>query len=113
YIFNIAQDGLGLPDRDYYLKDDNTSLRLVRRKYQQHIATALGMLGDANAEQLATDIVALETELARVKWSKADTREPAKTYNKTELAGLAALTPGYDWHSYLVAAGVAGKVSYL
>ena len=113
YIFNIAQDGLGLPDRDYYLKDDSTSLRLIRRKYQQHIATALGMLGDVNAEQLAADIVALETELARVQSSKVENRDPVKTYNKTDFARLATLAPGYEWRSYLLAAGVSGKTTYL
>ena len=113
YVFNIAQDGLGLPDRDYYLKDDNTSLRLIRRKYQLHIAAALSMLGDSKPDQLAADIVALETELAKVQSSKVDNRDPVKTYNKLDIPSLATLTAGFDWHRYLFAAGVAGKVNYL
>ena len=113
YVLDITQDGLGLPDRDYYLKDDATTLRLIRRKYQLHIAAGLAMLGDRDTAQLAADIVTLETALAKLQWNRADNRDPLKTYNKLTLPALAALTPGYDWQRYLSAAGVAGKPSHL
>ena len=113
YVFDIQQDGLGLPDRDYYLRDDATTLRLIRQKYQVHIAAALEKLGDHNAAQEAAAIVALETELAQAQWTKAENRDPAKTYNKADIASLGSISVGYDWHRYLVAAGIDGKVSYL
>ena len=113
YVFDVQQDGLGLPDRDYYLRDDATTLRLIRRQYQLHVAEALARLGDHNAPQEAAAIVALETELARSQWTKADNLDPEKTYNKVQLAELGAIAVGYDWHRYMVAAGIDGKVSYL
>jgi putative endopeptidase len=113
YIFDVQQDGLGLPDRDYYLKDDATTLRLIRHKYQEHVAAALGELGDRNAQQEAAAIVAVETELAKVQWTQTDNRDPKKTYNRVDLAALKSIMAGYDWHRYLVAAGIDGKVDYL
>ena len=113
YIADIGQSGLGLPDRDYYLKDDDAKLKDVRLKYLAHIDTMLTKLGDKNAAQSAKDILALETELARVQWTKVENRDPVKTYNQVELSKLATLMPGYDWTSYLNAAGVGNKVPYL
>jgi putative endopeptidase len=113
YVFDIQQDGLGLPDRDYYLKDDDTTLRQIREKYELHIAHTLAMLGDRQARQEAAQIVALETRLARAQWTKVENRDPVKIYNKVEIPDLTSLAGGYDWHRYLVAAGVDGKVSYV
>jgi putative endopeptidase len=113
YIVDLGQSGLGLPDRDYYLKDDDATLKKIREQYQAHVAHTLGMLGDKNAEEEARQIVALETQLAQVQWSKVENRDPVKTYNKVELAKLPALMGGFDWHRYFVSAGVDGKLDYL
>ncbi len=113
YIVDLAQDGLGLPDRDYYLKHDDVRLKKVRVQYQAHIARMLTLAGDRAAVADAAKIVALETELARVQWTKVENRDPVKTYNKLELAKLDALTPGYGWPSWLAAAGLAGRIDYL
>ncbi len=113
YIADIGQSGLGLPDRDYYLKDDDAKLKDVRLKYQAHIETMLTKLGDKNAAQSAKDILVLETELARVQWTKVENRDPVKTYNQVELSKLDTLMPGYDWKSYLSATGIGNKVPYL
>ncbi|HWW19749.1 MAG TPA: M13-type metalloendopeptidase [Steroidobacteraceae bacterium] len=113
YVFDLGQDGLGLPDRDYYLKDDDAKLKEIRGKYQLHVAHALEMLGDAQSRQEAAQILALETRLAKVQWTKVELRDPVKAYNKVELSALPTLAKGFDWHRYLVTAGVAGKVSYV
>ena len=113
YIADVVQGGLGLPDRDYYLKDDDAKLKEVRGKYQAHIEAMLAMYGDKNAAQSAKDIVALETALAKVQWSKVENRDPVKTYNRVALNKLDALTPGYDWKAYLAGAGVGNKIPYL
>jgi predicted metalloendopeptidase len=113
YIVDLGQNGLGLPDRDYYLKDDDAKLKDARTKYQAHIEKMLTMAGDANAAAEARDIVALETDLAKVQWTKVENRDPVKTYNKVELAKLDQLAPGYDWASYEVAANLKGKISYM
>nr|WP_248287475.1 M13 family metallopeptidase [Massilia antarctica] len=113
YATYISQSGLGLPDRDYYLKKDDAKLADVRAKYERHIEKTLGMAGHKDAAAAAKAILALETALAEVQWSKVDLRDPVKRYNKVEIAKLGELTPGYDWKSALGAANVAGKVDYV
>jgi putative endopeptidase len=110
YVVDIGQSGLGLPDRDYYLEANKAE---TRAQYRTHVENILKLAGDANAAANAADIVALETELAKVQWSKVENRDPVKTYNKVELAKLAELAPGYDWNAYLGPAGIAGKVGYV
>jgi predicted metalloendopeptidase len=111
-VFDIGQDGLGMPDRDYYLKQD-AALRKSRARYVLHIERMLALAGDQDAAKSARDILSLETALAKSQWTKVQNRDPQKTYNKVEFAKLPALTPGYDWKSYLVQSGVEGKVDYL
>jgi len=113
YIADMGQDGLGLPDRDYYLKKSDRKLADTLAKYQQHVQRMLALAGDSNAAANAQAIVALETALARLQWDKVEMRNPVKTYNKFELAKLPALTPGYNWDQYLQGSGLAGKVDYL
>jgi putative endopeptidase len=109
YAVIISQSGLGMPDRDYYLKDD-AKLKEARAKYLAHIGKMLGMSGDAQAEAHAAAILDLETALARVQWTRVENRDPIKTYNKTSIADLATLMPGYDWGRYVRGSGMAGKV---
>jgi putative endopeptidase len=115
YIVDLAQSGLGLPDRDYYLKDDDAKLKEARVKYQGHIEKMLTMNGASAAAATAdaAAIVALETALAKVQWSRVENRDPVKTYNKRLLKELDVMAPGYDWNSYLVNAGVDGKIDYV
>jgi predicted metalloendopeptidase len=112
YVFDIGQDGLGMPDRDYYLLDD-VKLKQIRALYRSHIERMLRLAGDENAEREAQDVLGLETALARVQWTKVENRDPVKTYNRFEFAKLAALAPGYDWNGYLRESGVRGRTSYL
>jgi putative endopeptidase len=112
YVFDLGQDGLGLPDRDYYLQN-SAKLRQIRARYLRHIQAMLTLAGDAHAAVAARQIVALETALARVQWTRVDNRDPIKTYNKVEFVRLPDLAPGYDWGAYLAEAGVAGKTDYL
>jgi predicted metalloendopeptidase len=113
YVADLGQDGLGLPDRDYYLNDNDAALKKVRGQYQEHIAASLARIGDHDAGAEASSIVALETELARAQWTKVENRDPVKTYNKIDIANLNSLAGNYDWQRYLEAAGVAGKVDYV
>ena len=112
YVIDFGQDGLGLPDRDYYLAND-AKLKQIREAYAQYIEKLLGMAGDKNAAASAKDILALETEFAQAQWTKVELRDPIKAYNKESFADLAKLSPGYDWKSYLTAAGIDGKVDYV
>jgi putative endopeptidase len=98
-IANIDQGGLGLPDRDYYLKDDEQS-RSVRGAYQIYAEGILGMLGHKAAHQAAADIVALETEIAKVSKDKVARRDPRGTYHKIDRAGVAKAMPRFDWDTF-------------
>ena len=111
YVVYLSQSGLGLPDRDYYLTDDDAKLVEVRRKYGEHIEKMLAMAGSKTAKQDAADILALETKIARAHWTKVESRDPVKTYAKVATKDLPATAPGFDWQAYLEAAGVAPKVN--
>jgi predicted metalloendopeptidase len=112
YTFFLGQSGLGMPDRDYYLLDDD-KLKQARIQYAKHVQQMLAMAGDKAAAKNARDIVALETELARLQWTKVENRDPVKTYNKVEFTNLFGVAPGYAWKAYLADSGVAGKIDYL
>jgi predicted metalloendopeptidase len=112
YAVILSQGGLGLPDRDYYLKDD-AKLKEARGAYRAHIEKMLGMAGQAKAAQSAAAILELETSLAKIQWTRVEDRDPIKTYNKTAIAELPALMPGYDWQRYLRSSGVEGKADYV
>lgn len=113
YVADLYQSGLGLPDRDYYLKDDDKKLTEIRAKYLAHIEKMLTMSGDKSAAANAKNILALETALAKVQWTKVENRDPVKTYNRYDLNKLPTLAPDYDWDKYLVATGAKGKIDYL
>lgn len=105
YITGASQAGLGLPDRDYYLKDDARSAELLGQ-YQAFIAKLWTLAGMDNAEQVATDIVALETQMAAAQWSRIQNRDRNASYNKLTVAELKKLAPGFDWQAFLAAAGL-------
>jgi putative endopeptidase len=111
YVPSLVQSGLGLPNRDYFLKLDDPKFAKVRADYAAYLAKLL-TLGGAGARAGADDaqaIVALETDLARAQWSAVENRDPVKAYNRIALAELPALAPALDWKAYLAAAGLAGR----
>ncbi len=113
YAAYMAQSGLGLPDRDYYLKKDDAKLADALAKYELHIAKILALAGSKDAAAQAKHIVALETALAEAQWTKVENRDPVKRYNKTDIAKLADVAPGYDWKAALAAAGIGNKTGYV
>jgi putative endopeptidase len=98
-----AQSGLGLPDRDYYLKD---AFKDKKEKYHGYVARMLDMIGWPDASKRANEIVALETRIADASWSRAESRDAEKTYNPRTLAELEAYAPGFSWSTFLAAAQV-------
>lgn len=108
YMAHLFQGGLGLPDRDYYLKDDNYSRQLLA-KYEAHVARMLELLG-ANSDQAkagAKVVLRMETRLAKAAMNIVERRDPDKTYHKMTLADLNAITPDLDWAAYFSAIGIA------
>ena len=97
-ICNLYQGGLGLPDRDYYLKNEPRE-KDIRAKYLVHVAKMLQLSGEteADAAKHATTIMNMETAMAKVSMDRVTMRDPYKVYNKLTLADLTAKTPGIDW----------------
>jgi endothelin-converting enzyme/putative endopeptidase len=104
-IAGTDQGGLGLPDRDYYLKDDAKSVEL-RTKYLAHVQKMLERSGEpaAAAAADARAVMDLETALARASLERVKRRDPANIYHKMKVADLQALTTAFDWAAYLAAA---------
>jgi len=98
-IANIDQGGLGLPDRDYYLKDDDEA-RGIRAAYQAFAETVLFALGHKAARREVADIVALETEIAKISKDKVARRDPRGNYHKIDRDGVAKAMPGLDWDAF-------------
>ena len=112
YIVAFGQSGLGLPDRDYYLKDD-PKLADTRARYQAYQATMLGLAGQDDAAARAAAVYAFERTLAEAHWDRIASRDADKTYNKFAPGDFAVKAAGFPWAAYLKAAGVAGQPSYL
>ncbi|MCH8537202.1 MAG: M13 family metallopeptidase [Alkalimonas sp.] len=106
YITAASQSGLGLPDRDYYLKDDERSLKLIE-DYQAMIARFWQLAGWDDGDKAAETVVAIERQLAEIQWSRVQNRDRNATYNKMTLAELAESAPGMDWQSLFNAAELA------
>ncbi|PHZ86296.1 peptidase M13 [Paremcibacter congregatus] len=106
YAMYTSQSGLGLPDREYYLKEDDESAD-IRSKYVAHIEKMLALAGVENAAENAAAIMALETKIATAHWKKEDNRDTVKTYNVRDRAGLKAMMPDFDWDGYFTTFGTA------
>ena len=100
-----AQGGLGLPNRDYYLKDDARFAK-AREAYQAYLVALGRAAGLAQPEAVAGRVLALEHRLAEAQWPAEDNRDPQKIYNPMTPAELAARAPGLDWAALLQAASV-------
>jgi putative endopeptidase len=109
YIAHLAQGRLGLPDRDYYLKDD-AHFEAVRTAYRAHIVELLTLSGEPASEADADAIIGLETALARLQWTRVQNRDPIKTYNRRTVTALPALATKDAWPSWLAAVGVASDI---
>jgi putative endopeptidase len=108
YVPGLWQGGLGLPDRDYYLKTDDATFAAIRAKYLEHLATLLHLAGDSDVRGQAEAVLDLETRLAAAQWSRVETRDPVKAYNLIGIAKLPEAVPSFDWAPWLAAAGLAG-----
>jgi len=103
YTVTVRQGGLGLSDRDYYLSTD-AKLAAVKAAYETHIAKMFTLAGEPDAEARAKAIVDFETEIAKAHWTRIESRQAEKTYNKRTVADLVKSSPGFDFARYLTAA---------
>jgi len=105
-IAQCYQAGIGLPDRDYYFNNDE-STREIREKYLVHLTKMFGLLKDepAVAEKNAATIMAMETQLAKASFTNVANQDPQKTYNKFDAEGLNKLSPEIKWIAYFAQTG--------
>lgn len=106
YIFGMFQGGLGLPDRDYYLSDA-AEMAKVRDAYVKHLAKMLDLMGEKDSAARATAVFDFEMAVARVHWTRADSRDADKIYNKRTVAALQKEAPGFDFRTWLDAQALA------
>ncbi|AYO55233.1 M13 family metallopeptidase [Acinetobacter wuhouensis] len=109
-IAMLVQSGLGLPDRDYYLKDD-AKFKQTRSQYLAYIEKTLTLAGDQHAKQRAQEILKLETQIAKAQWSNVQNRDLPKLYNIYKVEDLSKLTSKVDWKAYLDGQQLSGKIS--
>lgn len=105
----LGQSGLGLPDRDYYLKND-AKFKKIRLQYLKYIEKTLSLAGDKQAAQHAQGILKLETQIAKIQWSNVQNRDVTKLYNIYKTQYLAKLSPKIDWQTYLEKQELSDKI---
>jgi len=106
YITHLYQSGLGLPDRDYYLKKDEKSVE-IQDAYKEHMTKILTLADMTNAEQLVKEIYGIERYLASKSMSRLDRRDPDKTYNKFSYRELDEISQYVNWATYFKAVGLS------
>ena len=105
-LAQLDQNGLGLPDRDDYFRDDDRSKK-IRDTYLGHVEKMLGFagIGAKDAKKAAADVMALETALAKVSKTRVERRDPAGLYNKIDRKGLEKTAPLVGWDGYFAGVG--------
>ena len=112
YTAYLLQGGLTLPDREYYLSD-NEHMRALRTDYQKHIAAMLKLAGFSNPEARAKRIFELEHAIAEKHWSLADDQDVHKAYNPWKQSDFNSKAPGLDWNEYFRAAGLSRQENFI
>ncbi|HTJ41449.1 MAG TPA: M13 family metallopeptidase [Kofleriaceae bacterium] len=107
-IAGFDQGGLGMPDRDYYLKSEG-NLEDVRKAYFDHVVRVLELGGASHKDAIAAanDVMQIETALATIAQDKVKRRDPHAVYHRVERAGLKKAAPGFPWDEYFEAMGIA------
>jgi predicted metalloendopeptidase len=108
-IADLDQNGLGLPDREYYLKDDG-NLKEVREFYAGHVGRMLALAGMRGGETKAAvdDVMRIETKIAKLQQDKVTRRDPYKVYHRVDRAGLPGLAKSIPWDAYFAGLGFPG-----
>jgi len=108
YIAYFSQSGLGLPEKAYYLNEDDKSKDL-RSEYVGHLEKMFELFGFKEVESIALKVMAIETSIAKIHWTMVDRRDRDKTYNKLSMKDLKKLSPNLNWSFYLEEAGLANE----
>jgi putative endopeptidase len=108
FVMYVGQSGLGMPNRDYFLKDD-PALQADRNAYKTYIATMLKLSGAKDTDKRAQAVFDLEAAIAKAQWTAVESRNADKTYNPMTQAQLAAYAPGFPWTDFFAAEGLSPK----
>lgn len=108
YAIHIWQNGLNLPDKDYYFNETERFVKL-RSGYVTHIENMYNLAGINDGKDAAKNIMALETNLAEFHWTRVQSRDSEKTYNKFETNNLNSITDKFNWQAFLAAEGVGSQ----
>jgi len=108
YAIHIWQSGLNLPDKDYYFNKTERFVKL-RNGYVTHIENMYNLAGMSNGKNAAENIMALETSLAEFHWTRVQSRDSEKRYNKFTTNNLNSVTDKFNWQAFLTAEGVASQ----
>jgi putative endopeptidase len=108
YLVEVAESGLGLPDRDYYLKTD-TKFQTIREQYRAHLAKMLSLAGESDTDAKAVRILELETHIAAYHWPRVKRRERDLTYNLRALHDLEQAAPAFPWREFFAPPGLADR----
>ena len=108
YATHVWQSGLGLPDRDYYF-NETERFEELRSGYVAHIENMFNLAGLKDGKAAAQTIMALETKLAGFHWTKVESRDSTKRYNKFDVADLNTVTDAFNWTAFLEAQGVPAQ----
>jgi len=103
YALYLSQSGLGLADREFYLRDN---YKPQKERYQKYVADMLRLVGWDEPEKNAADVVALETKIAEAHWTRAESRNRDKTYNPATIAELEKTASGFPWGAWFKEAGI-------
>ena len=103
YTLYVSQSGLGLADREFYLREN---FKPQKERYQKYVADMLRLVGWEEPEKAAADVVAMETKIAEAHWTRAESRNRDKTYNPATLAELEKTAPGFPWRVLFTEAGL-------
>ena len=109
-VLSLGQGGTALPDRDYYLVDEPRFVD-IRSKYQQFLERLFTLAGRPNAAADAKAALDFETALARIQWTRVESRDALKTYNKFAFADLSKEMAGFDWNAWARPQGLERAVS--
>jgi putative endopeptidase len=113
YIPHFIQSGIGLPDRDYYLKTDNQRFAAAMTAYKDYLVKLFTIAGKSDPAMRAERLIAAETEIARAHWPVEETRDLDKTYNKMSKADLKKLAPEFPWDPYLNTLGMKSQKEFI
>lgn len=106
YILYFWQSGLGLPDRDYYFNEDEKFVEF-RSKYIEYISEILSLASIDNAESISDKVMEIETSMADKHWTRVESRDRDKIYNKYEVSRLNELSPNFNWNVFFNKAGIS------